>query len=57
MAERLVPGGTCVSLREGFSCLCLPSTNMAPALLADSATLGFAISAVTLESTAAGDFL
>ncbi|HXO38527.1 MAG TPA: hypothetical protein VN872_07810 [Candidatus Acidoferrum sp.] len=36
---------------------CIPSGNVPLALLADSTTLGFAISEVTLERTSAGDFL
>src|SRR5579864_1755112 len=51
------PGGTSVSFADESTDLFLPSANLLPLLFADSTTLGLAISATTLESTAAGDRL
>jgi hypothetical protein len=49
--------GTGVSFAGRLMDLSLLSANLSPAFLADSTTLGFAISATTLASTAAGDGL
>jgi len=43
--------------RKGLTYLWPPLANVSASLLVDSATLGFAISAATQESTAAEDFL
>ena len=49
--------GIGVFLADGVIALCPPLANVSPPLFADSATLGFAIAAATMESVALGDGL